>query len=152
MNPALRHPSRYATFLRWMKFNAVGWAGIVVQLATLSLLTRVLALHYLAATALAVEAAVLHNFFWHERFTWSDRAHIVRRERFSRFLKFNLTAGLVSIAGNLVLMRLLVGIVHLNYLAANMTTIAICSLANFVVSDRFVFALQSSAGERASHV
>lgn len=37
-----------------------------VQLAVLAWLVRSLQMHYLPATAIAVEAAVLHNFFWHE--------------------------------------------------------------------------------------
>jgi len=46
--------------IRWLKFNAVGAGGVAVQLAFLALLVR-LGVHYLLATALAVEAAVLQN-------------------------------------------------------------------------------------------
>ena len=59
---------------RWIKFNLVGGMGIVVQVLVLLVLKTGLHLHYLVATALAVEAAVIHNFLWHERFTWADRA------------------------------------------------------------------------------
>ena len=125
--------------LRWLKFNAVGAAGIVVQLVALALLVSGLGMNYLVATALAVEAAVLHNFFWHQRFTWADRASLGLRETLGRLLRFNLTNGGLSILGNLILMRLLVGRLHLNYVVANLLTIAACSLANFLVSHRFVF-------------
>jgi len=123
-------------FLRWLKFNTVGAIGIVVQLAALALFRSGLGIPYLAATALAVETAVLHNFLWHERWTWKDRP---AGERLLRLLKFNLTNGLLSIAANLVLMRLFVGHFHLHYLAANLLSIALCSLANFFLSDRLVF-------------
>jgi putative flippase GtrA len=93
----------------------------------------------LTATGLAVEAAVIHNFLWHERFTWVDRA---AQASLVRFLKFNLTTGAFSILGNLVMMRLLVGAGKVNYLLANMITIAACSVVNFVVSDSFVFAVR----------
>jgi putative flippase GtrA len=125
-----------ATWVRWLKFNAVGGMGIVVQLVVLTVLKSGLHLDYLIATALAVEAAVVHNFLWHERFTWSDRG---REAGFRRFIKFNLTTGLFSIVGNLILMELLAGIFHLQYIVANIITIAACSLVNFAVSDRFVF-------------
>lgn len=128
-----------SSFLRWLKFNAVGAIGIGVQLATLTILTTGLHVDYLLATALSVEAAVIHNFLWHERFTWADRARISGRESLRRFVKFNFTTGLFSILGNVIAMRLLVGFAHLHYLVANMLTIAICSILNFVVSDRFVF-------------
>jgi len=124
------------TGVRWLKFNAVGAGGIVVQLLALALLKSGLRLDYPLATALAVEAAVVHNYFWHERFTWADRT---TGSSWVRFAKFNLTTGLLSILGNVLVMRVLVGGIHLNYFVANMLTIATCSIVNFLVSDRFVF-------------
>jgi putative flippase GtrA len=125
-----------STVVRWLKFNAVGGVGIVVQLALLAVLKSGLRMDYLMATGLAVEAAVIHNFLWHERFTWADRAG---EPSFLRFVKFNLTTGLFSIVGNLVVMKALVGWAGVNYLVANGITIAACSVLNFVVSDRVVF-------------
>jgi putative flippase GtrA len=128
--------SASCTGIRWLKFNAVGAGGIAVQLAALALFKSGLRLDYLAATALAVEAAVIHNFFWHERFTWADRPS---GSSWARFAKFNLTTGLFSILGNVLVMKMLVGGAHFNYFVANILTIATCSILNFVVSDRFVF-------------
>jgi putative flippase GtrA len=96
-------------------------------------------MNYLAGTALAVEIAVLHNFVWHERFTWRDRTLPSSGGTLGRLLRFNFTTGALSIVGNLVLMRLLVGRLRLNYLVANVVTIAACSLANFTASHWFVF-------------
>jgi putative flippase GtrA len=129
--------------VRWLKFNFVGALGIVIQLACLALLVSGLHLAYLPATAIAVETAVLHNFVWHERFTWKDRTSRVVRSRArdiaNRLLRFHAGNGAVSILGNLALMRLLVGTLHMKYLPANAITIAICSLANFAASEWFVF-------------
>ena len=130
------------TALRWMKFNLVGGIGIGVQLIVLTIFKGELHFNYLWATALAVEAAVIHNFLWHERFTWVDRTKANRASRmdtFLRFLKFNFTTGAFSILGNLALMKLFVDVAHRPYLAANGMAIAVCSIANFLVSDRFVF-------------
>ncbi len=66
--------ARRSTATRWLKFNLVGGMGIAVQLLMLVVLKTGLHLNYLIATALAVETAVVHNFLWHERFTWADRA------------------------------------------------------------------------------
>jgi putative flippase GtrA len=173
--------ARVATLIRWGKFNLVGAIGILVQFAALFFLKGVLHLNYLAATALAVEIAVVHNFVWHERYTWAERAPSpsgakalgskkgfiaalkrcatqnlravqdltnIRDSgavqslcwlRFRRFLRFNLTAGAVSILGNLGMMRFMVGVGHMNYLVANGIAIAVCSLVNFVVCDDWVF-------------
>jgi putative flippase GtrA len=125
-------------FVRWMKFNLVGAIGIGVQLLFLWTLTG-FGLGYLLATALAVEAAVLHNFIWHERFTWIERCDASIGRTLERLLRFNLTTGIVSIVGNLLFMRLLVGSTHLRPMPANMISIAICSVVNFTVSDRWVF-------------
>ena len=124
---------------RWLKFNFVGGVGIAVQLGALWVLKGQLHLHYLVATALAVELAVLHNFVWHERFTWKDRAGGPPGAVGRRLLRFHLGNGLVSLGGNLALMRLFVGVVHMKYLLANLITIAICSLLNFAAGEWFVF-------------
>jgi putative flippase GtrA len=121
--------------VRWLKFNAVGAIGIGAQLAMLTLLKSGLGLNYLLATALAVEATVLHNFFWHERFTWADRP---TNDRLKRLLKFNLTTGLFSIAGNVAFTKLLVN-AGVAYLPANAMSVALCSAINFALNDRLVF-------------
>jgi putative flippase GtrA len=130
--------------LRWLKFNFVGALGIGVQLAVLAALIA-LGLGYLAATALAVEAAVLHNFLWHERMTWRDRATPSLRPMLGRFLRFQMANGSISLLGNLALMRLLVGALHLPALAANLGAIAVCGVVNFLVSDRLVFVAAESS-------
>ena len=131
---------------RWLKFNLVGAIGVGVQLAALAALTHLAHLDYLIATALAVECAVLHNFVWHERFTWSDRACVTLRQVIARLLCFNLTTGAVSIGGNLLFMRLLVGQAHLPTLVANLISIAACSIINFLVNDRVVFRVAPHEG------
>ena len=131
--------------IRWLKFNAVGAMGICVQLAVLASLRSGLGWNYLLSTAFAVEVTVIHNFLWHERFTWSDR---FTHSRLGRFAAFNLSNGAISLLGNLGIMKLLTGVLGLNYLVANIIAIAICSLLNFAVGDRFVFT--NAVAERQS--
>jgi putative flippase GtrA len=125
--------------MRWLKFNAVGALGILVQLGCMGFLIHGLRLHYLVATALAVEAAVLHNFLWHRRWTWADRPGIAGPGWGFLLLRFNLTTGMVSIVGNLLFMGLLAGSAGLEPLLANLLSIGLCALVNFMVCDRFVF-------------
>jgi putative flippase GtrA len=127
--------------LRWLKFNLVGVIGFVVQLAALALFRSGWRMELGLATALAVELAVLHNFVWHELYTWRDRT---RRTRgvLGRLVRFNLTTGAVSIIGNVVITKLLVGQFGLNYLAANVLAIIACSLATFAASHWLVFKRQ----------
>jgi putative flippase GtrA len=121
---------------RWAKFSAVGATGIAVQLFTLAALLRATGVHYLIATALAVEASILHNFIWHRRWTWADRQS---SSVAVMLVRFNFTSGALSLLGNVLLMLVLVRGAGLNAIVANVATIAICSVINFVLADRFVF-------------
>ena len=128
---------------RFIRFNAVGLLGFVLQLAVLSSLVRG-GVHYLAATAIAVEAAVLHNDLWHERWTWRERG-AQGWERLRRLGGFHFLNGVVSLAGNLALMRLFVGTWHMPPVAANLIAVAVCSLINYGLSDRLVFTVRPSS-------
>jgi putative flippase GtrA len=123
--------------IRLVRFSLVGALGVGVQLGVLAALIAT-KMNYLLATGLAVEVAVLHNFSWHQRFTWPDRASDGIRAALAQLLRFYLSNGLISIAGNLVLMRLLVGR-GWPVLAANLATISLCFVANYLASDRWVF-------------
>ena len=126
-----------STGLRFLKFNGVGAIGFALQLGVLALLLH-LGVHYLAATAVAVELTILHNFWWHERWTWRDRP-ADSRVRLHRLWRFHAANGLVSLTGNLVLMRLLVGLAGMPPLPANLLAVLACALINFTASDRLVF-------------
>ena len=132
--------------LRWGKFNLVGAMGMVVQLAALALFNRLLAGHYLWATALALELTLLHNFAWHVHYTWRDREEPDTLLR--RFLRFHMSNGLVSMVGNLVLMRVLVHGAHLPVLLSNGVAILCCSLLNFFLGDAWVFAQEARSFPR----
>ena len=124
---------------RWLTFNGVGLLGLAVQLGMLTLLLSGLRWHYLAATAAAVEAAVLHNFIWHQRLTWRERKAGTVRTVASRLWRFHLINGAVSMAGNLAVMAMLTGGLGVHPVAANMIAVAICSVVNFFGSEVFVF-------------
>jgi putative flippase GtrA len=131
---------------RWVKFNVVGGGGMIVQLSLLVLLTEGLKIHYLLATLLAVEGAILHNFVWHELWTWKDKRSNSRKALFSRLFRFHIANGTTSLVGNLVLMKLAVGHFQMPILAANLLAIAACSIVNFLLSDSFVFKLEDKGG------
>ena len=139
----MKDPGR---FNRWLRFNGIGALGAGLQLAVLGVLTRLTPLHYLWATVVAVEATVLHNFCWHERWTWSDRPSASRMHVYRRLGRFQLTNGLISVAGNLVLMRVFAGGLGMDTLAANIIAILLCSLANFGASEWLVFRRAAVAG------
>ncbi len=130
---------RPGSLRRWLVFNAVGGLGFVVQLGVLAFLMGWCGWGYVPATALAVETAVVHNFVWHEMYTWADRRQPGRFAVLCRLLRFNLTNGLVSVAGNLFFMRVFLHTLPVHYLTANTLSIAMCAIINFIASDRLVF-------------
>ena len=125
-------------FLRYWKFNLVGAMGMVVQLAALALFTRISAGHYLYATAAAIELALIHNFVWHLHYTWRDRRD--RAALLTQLMRFHLCNGLVSMMGNLLLMRILVQEACIPLLAANTIAIQCCSIVNFCLGNHWAFA------------
>jgi putative flippase GtrA len=129
---------------RFLRFNLVGFLGIAVQLTTVALLNRAIPHRYLLTSTLAVELTLLHNFFWHLRFTWPATSRRAS-DAITQLLRFHLSNGLVSLLGNLTLMRLFVHSMHAPILFANALTIACCGLANFLLAHHYVFAARKSS-------
>jgi putative flippase GtrA len=132
--------------MHWIKFNLVGVLGFALQAGALFLLTHTAhSIGYLTATILAVELAVLNNFVWHQRWTWNDRPSTTAGETLRRLAKFNITTGLVSILGNLAFMSVLVGRFGLAIVLANLISVLMCSLLNFILADRIAFTSYTNA-------
>lgn len=129
-------------FARWWRFNAVGAMGMAVQLGVLAVLNRIAGGHYLVATVAALEITLVHNFLWHRRTTWRDRR---AGAAVSQLLRFHLSNGMVSLAGNLGLMHLLVAGASMPVVAADAIAIGVCSVANFSLGHAWAFAMP---GER----
>src|SRR5437588_12600019 len=121
--------------MRFMRFNGVGAVGFLIQLAVLALLLRA-GVPYLLATVLAVEASVLNNFVWHERWTWRPASGRARLDRLGRF---HAVTGVVSLGGNVLVVAVLTGQFGVNPLAANVVAVLACGILNFVGADQIVF-------------
>ena len=55
---------------------------------------------------------MLHNFVWHERWTWRDRAGGGPARLLGRLARFHAGAGIVSLAGNVAITVALVEWLH----------------------------------------
>jgi len=121
------------------KFNLVGLLGAALQLLLISGLTKGLLVSPLAATPVSVEIVVLHNFAWHEKFTWRDREVKSRRQKIARLWRFHLGNGFISVFGNTVLAYALVERLKAPVLPSALVAIVVCSLINFVVADQWVY-------------
>jgi putative flippase GtrA len=119
---------------RFVRFNVVGAIGFVLQLAVLAALERA-GWPVVLATLAAVEAAVLHNFIWHERWTWAEARGGTFAGRLSRF---HVTNGLISLAGNAAITAALAA-AAVPVVIANILAVIACAGANFAAAHLYVF-------------
>lgn len=122
------------------RFNLVGLLGAALQLLLLHVLTKCFHVPGIGATPLAVEIVVLHNFMWHERFTWRDRQPKRARQVIIRLVRFHAGNGFISLLGNTVLTYWLVDRLKAPLLPSALGAIAVCAVANFLIADRWVYA------------
>jgi dolichol-phosphate mannosyltransferase len=127
---------------RIARFYQVGFMGAVLQLLLVGLGTAVFHLAAVIAMPIAVETAVLHNYLWHERFTWRDRRVRSWPGRILRMGRFQAVNGTVSLAGNTALAYWFVDCFHVPAIPSAIASMALCSLINFVVADRWVYDLR----------
>lgn len=127
-------------FRRYAQFCVVGGSGVVVDMAVLHLLAApgMLGWNISLSKVIAAEVAIVNNFLWND--LWTFHGLVAEqdswRQRFGRFLKFNLicTAGIgLSVA----LLNAQVYWLHLNLYLANLISIIVVSLWNFFLNLRF---------------
>jgi len=114
--------------------------GTIVQIVSLWLFRAIFGIPALPAAALAIELAIVHNFFWHARWTWVDRA-VESEPPWLRLIRYNVLHSGTAIL-NLGVMAALIDLAHLHYLAANLLAVIACSLLNYVLSNRVIFSLR----------
>jgi len=131
----IRRLTTDSLFVRFARFTLAGTAGFVVQIATVAVLTSLLNVNYLIATLVAVEAAILLNFVWHQRWTFRDRSG----SWLPRLIQFHALNAMTSIVGSVFLAALFVEGIGVHPVIANIMSVAALSLVNFAGADRLVF-------------
>jgi putative flippase GtrA len=109
-----------------LRFAVVGGAGTVVNTAALYVLHRLLGVPLVAASAVAVELAVVHNYVFNNRWTFGMRVLSVRR-----LGKFNVSM-LAGLAVNVLVLWALV-------LPANLLAIGAALAVNYASSAVWVW-------------
>jgi putative flippase GtrA len=127
---------------RLLPFAVIAALGFVVQLGVMLFLQTV-GWTLAVSTVAGVEAAVLHNFAWHERWTWRDR--VAGGSRVRRLVAFHAANGLTSIAGNLLIGYLLAAFTGIGMVAATVIAVALTGVLNFMAADRVVFATRTAS-------
>ena len=109
----------------------------MLQISTITLLTRVYGWPVVGATAVGLELAALANFVGHSRWTWPDRHASSVRGWVRRYWRYQV-AKTLSLLANLAITTALVSI-GVPAEMANTTAVLISAIPNFLVSERLVF-------------
>jgi putative flippase GtrA len=113
---------------RFSKFSLVGASGSAINFALFWLLTERVELHYLIASAIAFELAMLSNYLLNNNWTFADR----RVGAFStRGLAAYQIVALGSLATTLIVVHVLIDTVGIHPLLANLIAIGSGSAWNF---------------------
>ncbi len=110
------------------KFTVVGGTGVIVNSIALFLLYDKVQLPLILASAIAVEIAIISNFYFNNRWTFKAKGIL-----FSRFAKFNVVSlgGLAITTATLWTLATYLG---LHYLFANLVGIALATAWNFAAN------------------
>lgn len=138
--PRARHALRSATASplgRLALFGVIGLTGFAPNLATLFVLSGLLGMHYVLATVIATQVAILWNFVLLELIVY--RRHRPRRwyGRAATFAAINNMDLLLRIP----LLTALVEKAHMNYLLAAVITLVTIFVIRFLVTDRLIYRL-----------
>ncbi|MDB5929433.1 MAG: GtrA family protein [Polaromonas sp.] len=141
-------PPRFQPMLRWrfIKFGLVGGSGTVINIVVLYLAQEHLLdgiadfhmrLNY--SIALAITVATISNFYWNRRLTWRDRTRNTQQPALLLFAKYVMAAALSIVVQTLLTKWLAL---HLHYLIANLISIVLASVVNFIANDKLTFRRQ----------
>jgi len=123
--------------MKFLSYAAIGGVIALLNLAALWLLTSIAGLHYLLSTLFAF-LALTPLAFWLQKLvtfrTPRERAPV-------EWPRYFATMG-TSLAANLGLMYVLVSLLGLWYLAASVVVTGLFLVANFLVNERWSFALR----------
>ncbi len=124
------------------RFLAVGLGGTIVNLGVLWLLAG-LGLNQFLAALIATEVSIIHNFMWHEGWTFRhtrppEDSEALPTSSWQRFLGFQVLSAFAAIF-TLGLFAFFTGALHLFYLLAQFFAIGFATVLNFILNATFTW-------------
>jgi putative flippase GtrA len=123
--------------VKFVTYTLVGGVCFTLNLVALWLLTSVLGLHYLVSTMIAFFMLTPLGFWLQKLVTFRTP----RARAPVEWPRYFATMG-TSFAANIALMYILVSLLGLWYLAASVVVSVVLLASNFLVNDRWSFALR----------
>jgi len=140
---------RVASLIRYSKFCLVGLSGVFVDMFVLYLLYSPswVGLGLTASKVAAAEVAMINNFLWNDRWTFSGKGS---RNRglggvVMRFLKFNAICS-VGVLFSVAALQFGVRVLEWNVTAANIFAIILGSVWNYTVNSKFAWTTPAVVG------
>ncbi len=118
--------------VRFLKFLAVGGTGILINMGVLYALTEGAGWYYLLSSVIAIETAILSNFFLNDHFTFSSLVSGSSEKKRIRLLKYNLVS-LGGMAFNVGLLWLFTSVFGVYYLISNLIGIVSVTVLRYLV-------------------
>ena len=125
---------------RFIKFNLVGFTGVLVNEGLLVLLVSYGA-YYIYASAIAIEVSIISNFVLNDLWTFRDRRH---GHVATRLLKFN-GLMLIGLAVNLAILYVGTDYLKVNYAVSNLAGIAVAFLVRYWLSVKYAWIKKEEA-------
>ena len=134
-------------FARLLQFQLVAWGGTLVNLGVLWLLKGALNVPLVAAGALAIETAIIHNFTWNYFVTWKDRVDRTVKDCLLRLVQYNLVTASIDFVVNLGTLWALVTFAGVHYLIADLFGMLAGPLFKYFANEFLIFR-RGKDGER----
>lgn len=138
-----------ARIQRYLQFCIAGGTGLIVDMTILYFLASPHALDWnlTVSKVIAAEIATCNNFLWNEFWTFRDlTAHRASlRHRAARFFKFNMICGSGLIL-SVLLLNFQVSWLRINFILANLISVIIVSLWNYLLNLRMGWGKTASWG------
>ena len=126
---------------RVLKFMCVGLSGVIVNVLMLHLMYGILSLPLFVSGFVAIESSIINNFVWNS--IWTFKLKVKKsslRETMLRLLKYHVAVSAGALV-NYTLLLLLTLCLGVNHVVSNIIGIGLGALANYLLSDRFVWKL-----------
>ena len=125
---------------RFIRFCVVGLSGVFVNEGALKFFTEVGGLYYIYSSILAIEVAIVSNFFLNEFWTFRDRSSHLSNglNRLKRFCKFNIICSLGGVL-NVSILWVLTDLAGLYYLISNLLGIGVSTLWNYGLNSNITW-------------
>lgn len=130
------------------RYAVVSALGAIVQLATVVTLGHATPLHPTTIAFLSVAAAVLHNFAWHERWTWRSRTRHAG-SAWARLAAYASSNGLVSAAAGMIAAALITP-TSVGAAGASVIAITAAGALNYWMARKFIWSTRRLYSPRSA--